>query len=89
MDQPTSQEPRSDSALITAFCEARDDAARQTAFAGLVRQHGAMVLGACRRITGNPTDAEDAAQAVFLTLASKAKSLRGHPTVGGSRPRPP
>lgn len=73
----------SDDALIDAFCDAADDAQRQRCFSALVERHGPMVLGACRRIAGNGTDAEDAAQAVFITLASKARSLRGHPTIGG------
>ncbi len=73
----------SDDALIAAFCEAAEDGERQRCFSALVERHGPMVLGACRRIAGNGTDAEDAAQAVFITLASKARSLRGHPTLGG------
>ncbi|MBA3698367.1 MAG: RNA polymerase sigma factor [Planctomycetes bacterium] len=73
----------SDDTLIAAFCEAAEDGERQRCFGALVERHGPMVLGACRRIAGNGTDAEDAAQAVFITLASKARSLRGHPTIGG------
>jgi RNA polymerase sigma factor (sigma-70 family) len=73
----------SDDALIAAFCDAGDDVERQRSFSALVERHGPMVLGACRRIAGNGTDAEDAAQAVFITLAAKARSLRGHPTLGG------
>ena len=73
----------SDAALVSAFCDAPDDVSRQQAFSALLHRHGAMVLGTCRRITGNNTDAEDAAQAVFITLASKARQLRDHPTLGG------
>jgi DNA-directed RNA polymerase specialized sigma24 family protein len=69
-----------DAALVGAFCDAADDVARQQAFSALLTRHGAMVLGTCRRVTGNNTDAEDAAQAVFITLASKAPQLREHPT---------
>jgi RNA polymerase sigma factor (sigma-70 family) len=75
---PTTQP---DGDLVAAF--AADPAAREAAFAELVRRHGAMVLNTCRRIVGNGNDAEDAAQAVFLTLAHKAKALRRHPTLGG------
>src|SRR5688572_6788817 len=51
------------------------------AFEELVRRHAGLVAGVCRRIA--PRDAEDVAQAVFLTLAHKASSLRGLPSVAG------
>lgn len=49
-------------------------------FRTLVERHGSMVLAACKRMTG--PDAEDAAQAVFLLLASKARNLRGKRQLG-------
>ncbi len=58
----------SDEALIAAFVTNRSDAA----FTELVRRHGPMVLGVCRRITGHNQDAEDAFQATFLVLARRA-----------------
>jgi RNA polymerase sigma factor (sigma-70 family) len=73
----------SDTALVGAFCDEANDDARQQAFRVLLQRHGAMVLGTCRRVIGNHSDAEDAAQAVFITLAAKARHLRDHPTIGG------
>src|SRR5689334_17456257 len=54
----------------------------EAAFAVLVQRYGPMVLGVCRRVLSNPHDAEDAFQATFLVLVSKAVNLRLHSTLG-------
>src|SRR5688572_2651502 len=67
-----------DHELVRRFAEHRDEAA----FAALVRRHGAMVLGVCRRLVGHEQDAEDVFQAVFLVLSRKAGSLHDRGAVG-------
>src|ERR1051326_9258286 len=64
-------EERSDCQLLEAYAAAND----QAAFTALVRRHGPMVLGVCRRVLQDVHHAEDAFQAVFLTLARKAALL--------------
>lgn len=62
----------SDGQLLDRFVGGRD----ADAFAALVDRHGPMVRRACRHALGDPHDAEDAAQATFLVLASRARSIR-------------
>jgi RNA polymerase sigma factor (sigma-70 family) len=69
---------QSDGHLLEHFIAQRDEAA----FATLVRRHGPMVLGVCRRVLGNAADAEDAFQAVFLVLLRKAVSLTSRSVLG-------
>lgn len=48
----------------------------QEPFEEIVRRYAAMVYGVCLRVTGDKHDAEDATQAVFLSLALQAKTAR-------------
>jgi RNA polymerase sigma factor (sigma-70 family) len=68
---PAGPEP-TDAQLLQCFLADRDEAA----FRALVERHGRMVLGLCRRVLPQRQDAEDAFQATFLVLATKAASIR-------------
>ena len=67
-----------DALLLDRFVDQWD----QAAFGDLVRRHGPMVLGVCRRIIGDPHAAEDAFQATFLLLVRKAGLVRKRGSVG-------
>jgi RNA polymerase sigma factor (sigma-70 family) len=68
---PVADDP-TDAELLHRFA-LRDD---HTAFAALVRRHGPMVFGVCRRVLRDPYDAEEAFQVTFLVLVRKAGVLR-------------
>jgi RNA polymerase sigma factor (sigma-70 family) len=67
-----------DGQLLETFITRRDP----TAIEALVRRHGPMVWGVCRRLLLNHHDAEDAYQATFLVLVRKANSIRPREMVG-------
>lgn len=61
----------SDAQLLARFVKHNDEAA----FELLVYRHGPMVLSVCERLLPGASDAEDAFQATFFTLARKAASI--------------
>ncbi len=70
--------PSGDGALLECFLAEGDE----SAFEAIVARHGSMVLGVCRRLLGDPHDADDAFQATFLVLVRKARQLRDAERLG-------
>jgi RNA polymerase sigma factor (sigma-70 family) len=60
-----------DEELLARYVATRDE----EAFEAIVRRHGPMVLGVCRRLLRDLHDAHDAFQATFLVLVKKAGSV--------------
>lgn len=60
-----------DAQLLHEYLSRREEAA----LSALVRRHGPMIWGVCRRILFNYHDAEDAFQATFLVFVRKAASI--------------
>jgi RNA polymerase sigma factor (sigma-70 family) len=77
---PSSLDELTDGQLLERFARQREEAA----FATLVRRHGPMVLGVCRRVLHGllgAEDAEDAFQATFLVLFRRARALNRNGSV--------
>jgi RNA polymerase sigma factor (sigma-70 family) len=66
-----------DADLLRQFIDAND----HRAFEILLDRHGPMVLGTARRLVNSAADADDVFQAVFLSLARLAKSIRQRQSV--------
>jgi RNA polymerase sigma factor (sigma-70 family) len=65
-------QPTDDSALLRQYAENHSD----EAFAALVTRHINLVYSVARRHVGDPHQAEEVTQAVFILLANKAAQLR-------------
>ena len=75
----SSEAEAADGDLVRRFADTHDEAA----FAELVRRHGPMVLATCRRVLHPDIHtADDAFQATFLVLATKAAAVSPPERVG-------
>src|SRR5262245_7643287 len=66
-----------DAQLLERFLDDRRSMeSAELAFSTLVERHGPMVLGVCRRVLRDASDAEDAFQSTFLVLIRKARTIQ-------------
>src|SRR5688572_31240643 len=75
---PIKSEELTDGQLLARFAATQDG----EAFAALIRRHGPMIMGLCRRTLHDAHEAEDAFQAAFLVLLRKAHTLDQRGSVG-------
>ena len=68
-----------DRELLEKFLTHKDE----NAFAALVERHGPMVFSVCRRVLGDPHEAEDVFQATFLVLVRRMRSIGRSSSIGG------
>ena len=71
----------SDRELLACFLNQESESG-ELAFAAIVERHARAVMRICRATAGNEHDAEDAFQATFLVLATKAGGLRVRESLG-------
>lgn len=76
--QGCEERAQTDGKLLECFICRQDE----SAFEELLRRHGPMVLGVCRRLLSNVHDADDAFQATFMVLVRKARSVVPRELVG-------
>ena len=70
----------SDAELVDRYC-LESNGVSEGAFENLLQRHGPMVLSICSRILADPHDVEDAFQATFLILVTRAQSIQAQGSV--------
>lgn len=86
VSQPPLRDPdticrMTDAKLLERFLTQGEETA-ELAFTALVERHGAAVRRVCLDVLGDRHEAQDAAQAAFLILARKARSIRKPRSLG-------